>query len=60
MATFFLAAMLFPEFLSVAQEEIDRVIGHDRLPNFGDKGSLPFIDCICLEILRWNAVTPSG
>lgn len=35
-----------------AQEEIDRVVGSDRLPDFNDRPSLPYIDAIYRELLR--------
>lgn len=35
-----------------AQEEIDHVIGQDRLPTLEDRDRLPYIDCILKETLR--------
>lgn len=32
---------------------MDRVIGVDRLPIYNDRGSLPYLDCILKEVLRW-------
>ncbi|KAI0932004.1 hypothetical protein AcV5_004645 [Taiwanofungus camphoratus] len=58
--SFFLAATVYPEVLKKAQAEIDRVVGPDRLPNFADRGSLPYLDWIVWECLRWNPVTPLG
>lgn len=52
--------VLNPDVQAKAQEEIDRVIGGNRLPNFDDKDSLPYISCIAWECLRWNPVTPLG
>ena len=43
-----------------AQNEIDRVIGSDRLPTFDDRPNLPFIDAIVKETLRWGTVVPMG
>ncbi|KAJ6552210.1 hypothetical protein DFH09DRAFT_925352, partial [Mycena vulgaris] len=43
-----------------AQREIDAVVGHDRLPNFEDKDSLPYIRAIIKETLRWRPVSPLG
>jgi len=56
--TLFLALMLHPEVQNQAQEEIDRVVGSNRLPNFGDRESLPYIECIVQETLRWNPTVP--
>ncbi|KLO06513.1 CyP450 monooxygenase [Schizopora paradoxa] len=58
--TFLLAMTLFPEAQKKGQEEIDRVIGNDRLPDFEDKENLPYIDAIYKECLRWNQPLPLG
>lgn len=57
---FFLAMVLFPEVQKKAQEELDRVVGPDRLPAFADRPSLPYIDAIVKESNRWHSVTPMG
>lgn len=49
-----------PEVQRKAQEEIDRVIGKDRLPTLADRPSLPYIDAIVKEVLRWHPVAPMG
>ncbi|KAI8214231.1 Multifunctional cytochrome P450 monooxygenase [Colletotrichum sp. SAR 10_76] len=41
-ATFFLAMAKYPEVQKKAQEEIDRVIGSERLPNLDDRDKLPW------------------
>jgi cytochrome P450 len=51
---------IYPEVQRKAQDEIDRVIGGGRLPNFEDRQNLPYIDAIVKEILRWNPVGPMG
>ncbi|KAJ7803886.1 cytochrome P450 [Mycena olivaceomarginata] len=43
-----------------AQEEIDRVVGRDRMPTFADRDSLPFIVATVRESLRWKTVAPIG
>ena len=43
-----------PEVQKRAQMEIDTVVGTDRLPEFGDYGSLPYITAIIKEVLRWK------
>jgi len=42
--TFFLAMALNPNVVKKAQEELDRVVGKDRLPEFSDKDDLPYIN----------------
>ena len=51
---------LYPHVLKRAQEEIDIVIGNDRLPSFDDRENLPYINAICKEVFRWENVVPSG
>lgn len=45
--------LLHPDVQKKAQAQIDQVVGHDRLPDFGDRESLPYIDCIVQETLRY-------
>lgn len=52
--------VLYPEIQSKGQEEIDRVIGKDRLPSFTDRDSLPYVNAIVKEVLRWNPAVPLG
>ena len=56
--TFFLAMTLFPEVQKAAQEEIDRIVGSDRLPSFADRENLPYINALVKETLRWQPVVP--
>ena len=44
--------LLYPDVQSAAQAEIDRVIGHDRLPGYEDKELLPYVTAIMKETLR--------
>lgn len=60
MVTFIMAMVLHPEAYKKAQEEIDRVVGKDRLPEFSDAESLPYISAVIKEVMRWNPVTPLG
>ncbi|KAJ8475176.1 hypothetical protein ONZ45_g15698 [Pleurotus djamor] len=57
----FIAAMiLFPTVQKKAQEEVDRVLGSTRLPTFEDRLSLPYVQAIVWEVLRWKPVVPLG
>ncbi|KAG1747567.1 cytochrome P450 [Suillus lakei] len=58
--SFFLAMTLFPDVQQKAQAEIDAVVGPDRLPSFADRESLPYIEALVKEVLRWSVVTPTG
>ena len=57
---FFLAMVLFPEVQARAQAELDAVVGSKRLPSFDDRDSLPYINAVWKEVLRWHSVTPLG
>jgi cytochrome P450 len=52
MTSFLLAMTCHPEIFQKAQEEMDRVIGHDRLPDFDDLDSLPYFNAVLKEVLR--------
>ncbi|KAF9238508.1 cytochrome P450 [Melanogaster broomeanus] len=57
---FLLAMILNPDVQAKAQEEIDRVVGNERLPDFDDRPALPYIEGVYLESLRWHPVLPLG
>ncbi|KAF9457427.1 cytochrome P450 [Collybia nuda] len=42
--SFFLAMVMYPEVQRKGQAEIDSVVGSNRLPDFGDRQSLPYIN----------------
>ena len=52
--------VLYPEVQKKAQAEIDAVVGQNRLPEFRDRPSLPYINAVVKESLRWNLVAPLG
>jgi Cytochrome P450 len=56
--TLFLAMALYPEVQKKAQAEIDAVVGPNRLPDFHDRLSLPYINAVMKESARWNLVLP--
>ena len=56
----FLAMALYPEVQKKAQAEIDTVVGQNRLPDFEDRPSLPYINAVVKESLRWHLVVPLG
>ncbi len=58
--TFLLTMMCYPEVQKKAQEELDRVVGHGRLPGFEDEESLPYLSAIIKEVHRWRPTVPAG
>ncbi|KAJ8581708.1 cytochrome P450 [Rhizopogon salebrosus TDB-379] len=55
---FLLAMILHPEVQIKAQEEIDKVVGDGRLPDFSDREHLPYVEAVYLETLRWRPTAP--
>ena len=55
---FILAMTLHPEVQAKAQAEIDRVIDGERLPEFGDEDSLPYVTAVMKELLRYVRTLP--
>lgn len=57
---FIQAMVLFPDVQEKAQEEIDRVVGADRLPTMDDEPNLQYIRGCVKESLRWMPTTILG
>ncbi|TFK52811.1 cytochrome P450 [Heliocybe sulcata] len=55
-----MAAATHPETQAKVQEELDTVVGRDRLPNFGDMDMLPQTMAFVLEAFRWRPVSAGG
>ncbi|KAF9451146.1 cytochrome P450 [Macrolepiota fuliginosa MF-IS2] len=58
--TFILAMLIHPDIQRKAQQEVDSVVGMDRLPDFSDRPRLPYLSAIVKEVLRWNPIGPMG
>ncbi|KAN0086143.1 Cytochrome P450 [Tylopilus felleus] len=58
--TFTLVMVENPHVWKRAQADIDAVVGTDRLPEFDDRPSLPYIDAIIREVIRWRPALPLG
>jgi cytochrome P450 len=52
LVVFVLCMVLNPEVQEKAREELDRVIGRDRLPSLADRGTIPCIDRLVYETAR--------
>lgn len=55
--TFILAMCVFQDAQAKAHEELDRVVGRDRMPGPEDAPHLPYIAAMVKETLRWRTVT---
>ncbi|VFQ68844.1 unnamed protein product [Cuscuta campestris] len=47
-----------PRVQQKAQEELDRVLGHDRIMTESDFSNLPYLQCVAKEALRLHPPTP--
>ncbi|KAG8691662.1 hypothetical protein FRC09_011561 [Ceratobasidium sp. 395] len=59
-STFFIAMLYNPAAQATAQTEIERVIGTGRLPTYADRESLPYVEAVYKEVLRWQPLVPLG
>ncbi|KAK7443503.1 hypothetical protein VKT23_015676 [Stygiomarasmius scandens] len=59
-AGFIMAMLQYPDVLCKAQEEVDRVVGRDRVPSFKDRERMPYFRAMVREILRWWPPGPIG
>ncbi|EJD06677.1 cytochrome P450 [Fomitiporia mediterranea MF3/22] len=57
---FFLLMTIHSDVAKKVQEEIDRVVGRDRLPRIEDRGDLPYLDCVLRELYRIHPAVPLG
>ncbi|ESK90250.1 cytochrome p450 [Moniliophthora roreri MCA 2997] len=57
---FVLAMILHPECQKRVYEEIQSLIGHDRLPELKDREALPYLECVLQETLRWHPTLTLG
>ncbi|KAJ8519138.1 hypothetical protein ONZ45_g3868 [Pleurotus djamor] len=60
LAMFFVIVLLHPHIQERGQEEIDRVVGRDRLPTFEDFDKLPYVGGLVEELFRWHPIAPLG
>lgn len=60
MMSFVLCMCHSPEWQAKMQQEVDRVVGDDRIPDYGDIPSLPTVRAVIKEVLRWRPVTAGG
>ena len=60
LATFIMAMLRHPEVFEKAQAEVDRVVGSDRLPDFDDRNSLPYLEAVLIELYRYHTPIPLG
>lgn len=60
---FLFACVAYPEFVTVAQKEMDNVVSSEdglRMPAFSDLENLPYVHAIVEEVFRWRHIIPAG
>ena len=55
-----MAMMLYPDTQRRAQAEIDSVLAENAFPDFGHRKSLPYVEAVLRETMRWHSVAPLG
>jgi hypothetical protein len=60
MMSFVLSMCHYPEWQQKIQQEVDQVVGDERMPDFSDIPQLPTIRAVAKETLRWRPVTAGG
>ena len=60
MRSFCLAMCHHPEWMQRLNDELDAIVGPDRLPTFQDYSSLPTVRAVVKETLRWRPVVPAS
>ena len=56
LSAFILAMVIHQDVFKKAQEELDCVVGQDRLPDIRDRESLPYLRCLTLELYRYVVI----
>ncbi|KPJ02852.1 putative cytochrome P450 304a1 [Papilio xuthus] len=52
--------LLHPEVQDKVHEEIDRVVGRDRMPTLDDRKNMPYTEACIREALRMDTIVPLG
>ncbi|XP_048830355.1 cytochrome P450 1B1-like [Brienomyrus brachyistius] len=48
----------YPEIQTTLQQQIDKVVGRDRLPSTEDKKNLPYLEAFIYETMRYTSFVP--
>ncbi|XP_071452659.1 methyl farnesoate epoxidase-like [Hetaerina americana] len=56
----FLYMILYPEAQKKVQQELDEVIGKDRLPSLEDRARLPYVEATIYEVFRLSCTAPAS
>ena len=56
----YLFMIRYPEVQEKVQQELDQVVGTDRLPSCSDRPNLPYTEAVLMEVQRCGNITPLG
>ncbi|GAB1517074.1 hypothetical protein RhiTH_000117 [Rhizoctonia solani] len=56
----FAAMAMYPEVQTKAQAEVDSILCGNRFPEIEDQQSMPYVEAVIKEALRWRSVLPLG
>lgn len=56
---FVLVSVLHPDAVRRVQQELDAVVGQERLLSFEDMPKLPYLNGFVKEVLRWRPIVPA-
>lgn len=57
---FLLAMVLYPEVMRKGQDAVDAAVPASQLPSWDDLPSIPYVNQIFKEVMRWRPVIPMG
>ena len=60
MTCFVMVMAMYPEKQALAKAELDQLLRGKRLPTIADRGSLPYIEAMIHETLRWHVALPAS
>ncbi|OAX32420.1 cytochrome P450, partial [Rhizopogon vinicolor AM-OR11-026] len=55
-----LAMVLYPDVQGRPRAEVNQVVKHDKIPSIDDRVSLPYLDAVVFEVLRWHPPVTLG
>lgn len=57
--TFVLVMVRQPDIYCKLQQEMNKAVGHERLPDFDDRQSLPYLNAVIKELYRYAVLSTS-
>lgn len=60
MQSYFLAMCHFPKWQTRLHDEIEEIVGPNRVPSFDDFAQLHVVRAVAKELLRWRPILPAG